>query len=105
MRSIAFVCDCTLSTADQNANIGLEAPEFLRKKFDLIMLHKILYDQCSLILHHFVVERSSFILGSFIHPPLLPKAGTYFRHHVYSTRTESELIKLSKQPTYLTYHK
>lgn len=60
VRYIVLLYDGIPFAADRNANLGLETPEFRRKKPDLAMLNKIFYGHCSLILDQFVVERSSF---------------------------------------------
>ena len=96
IRIHGFVYDRIPSPRARNRIFGLQSLMRRRRKFYLIMFHKIMHGNCGLNINEFCVLRSSITRGGPV-KLILPRARSKYRAHYFSVRAGSDYLRLSKR--------
>lgn len=88
--------DSIPSSHNRNVKLGLTSLSERRRRFDLIMVHKILFGRCGLNHNEFFTFRRSITRGGSV-KLCIPQARHRSRYNFFSIRAGRSYIKLSKK--------
>ncbi|EYC27034.1 hypothetical protein Y032_0009g483 [Ancylostoma ceylanicum] len=96
IRESGFAYSEIPNSVERNTKFSLETLAMRRKKFDLIMFHKVISGRCGLEPNSFCTMQKSITRGNSTKPVIL-KAKKSLRFNFFSNRAGSEYAKLSKR--------
>ena len=96
IRSIGFSYNRILNSKERNLNFSLESLAVRRRKFDLIMVYKMLFGQSALDNKAFFKLNSSFTRGA-TRKLRIPCSRKNVRRHFFTCRAAADFEKLAKK--------
>ena len=94
-RKVGFVYDRIPSARDRNTSLGLSTLALRRRKFDLLLFHKIAHGMCGLRPNTFCTFESSNTRGG-ASKLRIPRAKTACRMHFFTNRAAAAYATLSR---------